>query len=221
MLGLLLGLQHSLEADHVAAVSSFLTRSQNVRQSSMLGMFWGVGHSLTLLVAGVLVLVTKTAVPANVSISFEFIVGLMLVFLGVWVVVRSWRDRVHVHVHQHDGNRHIHFHSHKQRGDHLHKHQTLVVGVVHGLAGTGVLSLLVLSTAATMLDGIAYIVLFGVGVTFGMAGLSTVIGIPLTVRSGRFGKVGALIRPTVGLLTIAIGFRLALETYSSLPLLGQ
>src|SRR5258708_3441443 len=113
LLGLLLGMRHALEADHLAAVASLATRSKGMRGTILQGAVWGLGHTLTLLVAGGACLLLRAAISARLAAALEGVVGVMLLLLGADVLLRMRRRRVHVHVHRHDdGTVHLHAHRH-------------------------------------------------------------------------------------------------------------
>ena len=210
-LGFLLGMQHALEADHIAAVSSIAARRSRVGDIVRHGLTWGLGHTLTLFAfAGAAILLGR-AIPEHVARPMETAVGIMLVGLGAHVLWRLWRDRVHFHRHGHgDGTVHIHAHSHAgetlphARAPHAHAHgfrwRTLLVGLMHGMAGSAALLVLAVSQAASPALGLGYVALFGIGSMIGMAALSTVIAVPLAVSArwltwanrGLQGAVGAV-----------------------------
>src|SRR6201991_149049 len=197
-LGFLLGMQHALEADHIAAVSSIAARRSHVADIVKHGLTWGLGHTLTLFVfAGAAILLGR-AIPESVARPIETAVGLMLVGLGAHVLWRLWRDRVHFHQHGHghgDGTTHLHAHSHAHdtephaRSPHSHTHdfrwRSLFVGLMHGMAGSAALLVLAVSQVEKPLQGVLYIVLFGIGSMIGMGALSAVIALPLAA-SARF-----------------------------------
>ena len=157
-LGFLLGMQHALEADHIAAVSSIAARRSHVGDIVKHGLTWGLGHTLTLFAfAGAAILLGR-AIPEGIARPIETAVGLMLVGLGAHVLWRLWRDRVHFHKHGH-GDGTIHFHAHSHAGEttphartaHVHEHgfrwRTLLVGLMHGMAGSAALLVLTVSQA--------------------------------------------------------------------------
>ena len=190
-LGFLIGMQHALEADHVAAVASLATRSKSGKHTVRHGMIWGAGHSLSLLLVGIVVILLEAALPSTVAHWLEFTVGIMLVLLGADVLRRMIKRRVHFHFHSHgDAKRHIHAHSHQGEGAHVnstHQHdhpkglpaRVLAVGIMHGLAGSAALMLLVAGSINDPMIGLLYILLFGLGSIVGMAALSAVIAVPL------------------------------------------
>ena len=220
LLGLLLGMRHALDADHLAAVATLVTRSRSVGHTVLHGVAWGAGHTLTLLLFGGAVLVLGLVLPEPAALALELAVGVMLVVLGAELLYRLWRGRVHFHAHRHaDGAAHFHAHAHAGESQHdpdRHEHghgfplRALLVGMVHGMAGSAALILLSLETLRTPAWGLVYIALFGLGSIAGMAALSVVIAIPMRLTSGRLAS-GRLNRAhgglsaLVGLGTVLLG----------------
>lgn len=216
LLGLLLGMRHALDADHLAAVATLVTRSRSVGHTMLQGAAWGAGHTLTLLLFGGTVLVLGLMLPETAARALEIAVGVMLVLLGAEVLYRLRRDRIHFHVHRHaDGEEHFHAHSHlgeTHRHDpdhHEHHHgfplRALLVGMVHGMAGSAVLVLISAEALQSPAWGLVYIALFGIGSVIGMAVLSVVIAIPLRLTSARLDRAYGSISAAVGMGTVLIG----------------
>ena len=184
-LGLVLGLRHALDTDHLAAVSTMLTQRPSLRASGMIGLSWGLGHTVVLLLAGTAVLVLRVQIPEPFALAAEFGAGVMLVFLGGVLAVRLVRERWHVHTHDHDGAQHVHLHSHALVEDHGHGHwwrdsvRPFCVGMVHGLAGSAALLLIVLSSARSVSEGLIYIAVFGFGSIMGMVLVGMVVSLPV------------------------------------------
>lgn len=215
-LGFLLGMQHALEVDHIAAVSTIAARRSGVADIVKHGLTWGLGHTLTLFLFAGIALVIGQSIPEQIAQPLEGAVGFMLVALGGHLLWRLWRDRVHVHVHQHgDGVRHVHLHSHAERLSHdaptAHRHEhgfrwrTLLVGLMHGMAGSAALLVLAVSQAPSPMQGLLYVALFGLGSMVGMGALSAVIAVPLVVSARSLTTANRLLQGAVGILTIAIG----------------
>lgn len=215
-LGLMIGMRHALEADHVAAVASLATRSRSVKETTRLGIAWGMGHTITLFVIGSAVLLMGTLVPPTLAQGLELAVGVMLLLLGLDVLRRLIRDGIHVHVHQHNGQRHVHAHDHQapvihDMDAHRHAHRApvpwraLCVGLIHGMAGSAALVVLTLSTIQSAWQGVLYIVLFGVGSIVGMAALSAVIALPLRFTARRVAWFYKGLSGTIGVLTVLLG----------------
>ena len=171
-----------------------------------------MGHTVTLLLFGGAALVLGLAVPEDLALILEFAVGVMLVLLGADVLRRIMKERIHVHGHDHhDGASHLHVHSHAQIDRHEHPHSPLIplralmVGLMHGLAGSAALLLLTVAAAPSILTGIVYILVFGFGSILGMALLSIVIAFPLRLSSNRFERAQRKIRFGIGIVTIVLG----------------
>jgi ABC-type nickel/cobalt efflux system permease component RcnA len=217
-LGFLLGMRHALETDHVAAMASLVTRSGSLGDSIRQGAVWGAGHTLTLFLFGSVVLLLDTVMPEKLAQGLEFMVGLMLVGLGIDVLRRLQRDRIHIHFHRHaDGQQHFHAHSHaRERGHatvHHHHHdnrgrfpvRALFVGLMHGMAGSAVLILLTLQSVHSPLTGMIYILMFGVGSITGMATLSAIISVPLRYSVTGLSWVHNGLQALVGVATLCVG----------------
>jgi cytochrome c biogenesis protein CcdA len=222
-LGFLLGMQHALEADHIAAVSSIAARRTHVGDILKHGLTWGLGHTLTLFAFAGAAILLGQAIPDHLARPIETAVGVMLVGLGAHVLWRLWRDRVHFHRHGHgDGTVHIHAHSHGGETvahgsvSHAHAHgfrwRTLLVGLVHGMAGSAALLVLAVSQASSPAAGLGYVALFGIGSMIGMGALSTVIAVPLAVSARWLTWANRGLQGAVGIVTIAIGLNTIIAT---------
>ncbi len=228
-LGFLMGLKHALEADHVAAVASIASRRQGIGAISRHGLFWGFGHTLALLAVGGTAILLKVAVNDRFAATLEFAVGIMLMTLGAHVLWRLYRDRVHFHTHRHgDGDVHLHVHSHRddplphRRSVHDHAHpegipwRTLLVGLMHGMAGSAALVVLAAAALQSPLWGVAYILVFGLGSIAGMAALSAVIALPLSYTARSLTQANRALQLAIGIGTIAIGLSVLMQSGSSL-----
>lgn len=218
VLGFLMGMRHALEADHLAAVASLATRGTSVGAGVLRGAAWGLGHSITVIAVGGVCLLLGSAVPPSLARLLEAAVGLMLLVLGAQVFRRMRRERVHVHVHRHaDGTVHLHAHRHgpeEPHGpEHQHRHapgfplRALLVGLVHGMAGSAALVLLLLPGLGARWLGLIYLALFGLGSILGMAALSAVVALPFRISARRFGGALRALEALVGLAAIGIGLR--------------
>jgi cytochrome c biogenesis protein CcdA len=212
LLGLLLGMRHALEADHLAAVASLSTGGGSRASIVLRGATWGFGHTVALLAAGVSSIALGLAVPAGPWL--ERGVGVMLALLGTNVLVRLRRDRVHVHTHRHAGGI-VHLHVHRHGGDdvdstdHRHAHRldlrAMGVGMVHGLAGSAALLLVIASGLTSPWLGLAYVAVFGVGSIAGMTALSAVIALPLDASARRLARAYTSVELLIAVGTIALG----------------
>lgn len=192
-LGFVLGLRHALDTDHIAAVATVLAQRPSWRASSLVGLSWGLGHTVVLLLVGAIVLVLHVPIPEPVARAAEFAVGVMLVVLGGLLGTKLIKERWHVHQHDHDGSRHVHLHSHARSVSHGHSHwwresvRPLCIGMAHGLAGSAALLLLVVTSAKSVMEGLIYIAVFGCGSILGMMLIGLVLSLPVvwSLRLGR------------------------------------
>jgi len=207
VLGFILGTKHALDADHVVAVSAIVSRDPRPLRAALAGAFWGIGHTITLFLAGILVLVFKLTIPDHLALSLEFLVGVVLVALGAQIFWEYWRTRYHPHRHE-SGEAHLHLHTHPKGNDHHltgRQGKSLLVGMVHGLAGSAALVLLVLGTTDSLLEGAAYILVFGLGSVLGMMLLSTALALPLRLSAKGSGNLNKHIRLLAGGVSIFLG----------------
>lgn len=204
-MGFALGLKHATEADHLAAVSTIVSERRSVLGAARVGALWGLGHTTSLFVAGLFVIVLGIAIPKPLANALEFCVAIMIVTLGTRLLYLSLRKsrRIHVHAHSHEGYRHFHIHFHHGHEEHslvqshegahsgLSRGRTFLVGVLHGLAGSAALTLLVLTEvmrSGSSVLGFSYLLIFGIGSIGGMLIMSSLIGLPfaLSTRFPRF-----------------------------------
>lgn len=228
-LGFIVGISHAFEADHIAAVSALVSGKTKWKQSLRHGALWGLGHSLTLLTLGGTVIFTQSAIGPRLANGLEFTVGLMLIVLGGHVLYRLRRDRIHFHRHTHDeGAVHIHLHSHAgetgphKLNAHAHTHperaglRSLLVGMMHGLAGSAALVLVAASALTSPGMGLAYVAIFGIGSIIGMALLSAAIAFPLRWSDRFLTRANSALRVVIGCLTIGIGLLTVYHSASAL-----
>jgi len=207
-LGSLLGMRHALEPDHLAAVSTMVTRERNSYKAALVGACWGLGHTLSLLAVGAVLLVLRAEMTTRVSDAFELCVALMLIGLGGRAIRQAARQGTagpaHVHQHGHVVHRHAGVPAHVHVGRWTLARKPLLVGAVHGLAGSGALTALVLATLPSTAARLSYMALFGLGSTAGMAAMSGLLGWPLA----RVGSNHTLVRGVsfaVGCVTTTLG----------------
>jgi len=220
-LGSLLGMRHALEPDHLAAVSTLVAAQGDERsgyKAALLGVCWGLGHTVSLLAVGAALVVLRAEMPAFASDLFELFVALMLVGLGLRAMYLAARQgpagpsRVHHHGHR--------VHVHPGAPAHIHigawtlARRPLLIGAVHGLAGSGALTALVLATLPTTAARLTYMMVFGLGSTLGMAMLSGVLGWPLA-RLGAHRRVARAMSLAVGCVSTALGL------FWGYPLVGR
>jgi len=221
-LGFSLGLKHATEADHLAAVSAIVSERQSLRESAKVGAIWGLGHSASLFVAGLFVIVLGIAIPERLASILEFCVALMIVTLGsrLLYVTLMKNQKVHVHTHTHAGLPHLHLHFHQGQDAHpvaqshegvhsgLSRWRTFLVGVVHGLAGSAALTLLVLTEVmqrGSVLLGLSYLVIFGIGSLAGMTIMSGIIGLPFAIGLSYSRKLPQVLQLTAAVASVMFG----------------
>ena len=221
LFGLLFGLQHALEADHLTAVATLVARETDTRRVIRQGVFWGLGHALTLLLFGGAVMVIGVVLSDRWVHALDGAVGVTLVVLGADLLRRLWRDRVHFHAHVHavaSARAQAHLHAHSHRGEaqahdahrHWHEHRpiplrALLVGMVHGLAGSAALVLLTLQQVGSPWIGLLYVLLFGLGSVFGMAALLWVVSVPMRLGVRHLTRCHRWLHGAVALFSVALG----------------
>jgi hypothetical protein len=200
-LGLFLGMRHATDADHVVAVTTLVTRRQTLRSAMLLGAYWGLGHAITILVVGGAIILLGLVVPPRLGLLLELGVAVMLIGLGVLNMSGACRKlRADAH-------------------DHLlpagvgtvQRFRSFSIGVVHGLAGSAAVALLVLSTIRGATLAFLYLGLFGSGTILGMMLLTTAMAMPLAAASRRFGSVERLLGHLTGAVSVAFGFFLVYQ----------
>lgn len=189
--GFILGIKHAVEPDHVIAVSTIASQSKKLWQASLAGVFWGIGHTATLFLIGMILILMKNEIPAVWSLSLEFLVGVMLVYLGA---VSMLSVRKSIKAKQSSGPE-------AEAGDsHIKKKRSysksLIIGLIHGLAGSAAMVLLTMSTVQSVWQGILFILVFGLGTIAGMLLFTTIIGIPFILSIKRFSISRTLIFST-------------------------
>ncbi len=219
-LGLIFGLKHATEVDHVVAVSTIVSQHRNLMRSALVGAMWGAGHSAALLLVGVLVLSLRIPIPERISNWLELGVALMILGLGasaLWRALQKGRE-VHVHKHNHDGLSHVHIHFHEtatqhdpqQASPHTHAVHSIgikpvLVGTMHGLAGSGALTLLILTQIKSAWLGMLYLAVFGIGSIAGMLLMSGLIGLPFALTSRNLSGIHHRLQAAAAGLSIAFG----------------
>jgi high-affinity nickel-transport protein len=188
-LGFVLGMRHATDVDHVAAVTALGSRERSLRGALSVGTLWGVGHTLTVLLVGGAIVAFGLVVPERLGLSLELLVAAMLVVLGTMNLSSAPAG---------------HSHGHK-----LPLARPVIVGVVHGLAGSAAVALLVLTTIEDPFWALSYLVLFGLGTILGMALLTATIMMPLAAAAKRFERADRHLVRALGLVSIAVGLGLA------------
>lgn len=207
-LGLLLGIRHAFEPDHLAAVSTLAADERTTKGGLFLGALWGIGHSGALLLVAGSLAVVETQMPVRLTDAFELAVGAMIVALGLRAIGRAIREGQTGKVRRHQHGELLH--AHPAQNAHLHLSRwtlatrPLLVGVIHGLAGSGALTALVLAELPSVSARLGYIALFGAGNVVGMAMLSALWGAPLA-KLQRAPKMMAACLLGVGIVSVSSG----------------
>ena len=220
LISLFLGLRHASDPDHLAAVTTLIASEEErewARKAGLMGFFWGLGHGTTLLILGLPLVLFNRSLPEPVQQAAEVAIGAIIVFLAARLLLRWRRGFYHVHTHAHDeGPDHRHVHSHEE--DDLHEHDHAVphrtplsaygIGLVHGIGGSGGLTLLLLSTISNQAEAVGALLIFAAGTAVSMALLSTAFG--LTIAAGPMGRNFERFAPVLGILSMAFGVWYAL-----------
>jgi len=214
--GFVLGIRHALDVDHLAAVSTILSERRSLWRSSLVGAVWGLGHTSALLGAAVLMIAVHVEIPPRIALTLELGVAAMLIGLGLNLLRAVVRGRVHHHAHAHGGRHHVHPHVHgpgaPARDDgHHHVRRPFLVGLVHGLAGSAGLMLVVAASIPSSALALAYVAVFGVGSIGGMAAMSTLLGAPLLLVGARFARAEVTVRTCAAVASVLVGVLLAWE----------
>ena len=213
-LGFTIGLMHAFDPDHLVAMSTMVSRERSIRRSSMLGAMWGLGHTTSLALMGLAVLALQLTIPPSLSKGMEFAVAMMIVALGGHLIWRTAKDlKVHKHSHFHDDSpthAHVHLHNQSNLTDQHHhvprsNAKTFAIGIIHGLAGSAALTLAVMATMTSTMQGVLYILIFGLGSIGGMLLMSAIMSMPFAF----LGKwVSGWQRPAqgmIGMLAVSFG----------------
>lgn len=217
LIGFLLGLQHAVEADHLAAVSAIVSEKKSIFSASIIGGLWGLGHTISLFGVGALVIFLKLQISESVEAKLEAIVGGMLILLGINALRKIFTAKeIHAHSHAHNGGRaHMHIHLHKDKLEEKSHHRlsprSVLIGMVHGLAGSAALMLLVLPTISSPVIALLYILIFGVGSIAGMMLMSFLIGLPFHFTANNFVQLNKAIRFCAGIFSLGLGMFIIYE----------
>jgi cytochrome c biogenesis protein CcdA len=215
LVSLLLGLRHASDPDHLAAVTTLIASEEKhnrAKRAGFMGLLWGLGHGTTLVLLGLPLVLAGRYLPDTVQQAAETLIGMLIVFLAVRLLVRWRRGLYHVHVHSHgDGDTHRHLHSHREDRTHAHGHavshrtplSAYGIGLMHGVGGSGGLTLLLLSTISNRAEAVGALLLFAAGTAVSMAVLSTVFG--LAIAGGPIARNFERVAPILGVLSLAFG----------------
>lgn len=205
--GFILGIKHAIEPDHVIAVSTIASQSKNLWRSTLSGVFWGIGHTATLFLVGLVLILTKNSISDTWSGSLEFVVGMMLVYLGMNSLLVTRKNQAHGKNHIHGTKIHLYGEVSNPSAPPRNKisyMKSMIIGMIHGLAGSAAMVLLTLSTVSTVWDGAVYILCFGMGTIAGMLFFTTLLGIPF-VLSSNHKRVNMSLTSITGVVSILFG----------------
>ena len=218
ILGAVLGLKHSLDPDHVVAVSTIVREYRNPFRAFWVGFSWGLGHTTTLFIIGVVIIALRMTIPDRLALFLELSVGEMLIGLGLQVIYNFRKKNVHRHIHGHDTDEHQHFDSHGEVVDNSQQHlqikgigkpffrkKSYFIGTVHGVAGSAALTMLVLASIDSPLVATAYILLFGLGSVLSMGIMTIFISLPFVLSANRLPNLNRIIQFSVGTFSIVFG----------------
>ncbi len=212
LISALLGLRHASDPDHLAAVTTLIASEDDldkVRKAGFMGLLWGAGHGTTLVLVGLPLVLFNRYLPEVVQQAAEALIGAIIILLAVRLLLRWRRGLFHAHTHTHGGEPHRHVHSHARQEAHEHAHRRRTplgaygVGLVHGIGGSGGLTLLLLSTISDKAQAAGALLLFAAGTAVSMALLSTAFG--LAIAGGPVGKNFERVAPVLGVLGVAFG----------------
>lgn len=213
-LGFYFGLKHAIEADHLAAVSTIVSERKSLWSSVLVGGIWGLGHTISLVAAGVLVLLLNFEINERTERFLEFCVGIMLIVLGLNVFRKLWQGgKLHFHAHEHGGHEHAHPHFHEPNekpAPHTHhgfsfSPRALIIGMIHGMAGSAALMLLVIPTIESRPLGLLYIFVFGAGSIGGMMLMSLLVGLPFHLTALKFDRFSHILQSVAGFVSVGLG----------------
>jgi len=214
-LGLLLGFRHAFEPDHLAAVSTLATRQGRLRDACRLGLAWALGHTASIGAVVGAIIVFGVHLPARLWPAADLLVALLLIGLGGTVILRYARGRWHLHVHAHAGGSHLHLHSHAQEAAHQHAHpqgdarRSLGFGLLHGLAGSAAILVLLVAAAPTRTAQLAYLVAFAIGTMIGMLAVSVSLASVVRLASTRGARWATLLHLGSAAASVVVGVALA------------
>lgn len=219
--GFLIGLKHATEADHLAAVSTIVAERKSLWSSTLIGGLWGLGHTISLFLAGIFVLLLNFEISERTERILEFCVGIMLTLLGLNVLRKLLQGgKLHFHTHEHGAHEHVHPHIHaagdEEEGGHTHhglkfSPRAFFIGMIHGLAGSAGMMLLYIPTIETQTLKLIYIIVFGVGSIGGMMLMSFLVGLPFHFTAARYNRFNYILQSIAGFVSIVLGLVIIYE----------
>jgi len=213
-----LGFRHAFETDHLVAVSNIVTKRNSVFLAMKDGTYWGLGHSSSILIIGLMMLLLRWAIPDHYFQSMEGAVGLMIIALGVfrlWQFFKQTPLSIHTHEHTHDGKTHSHIHIHAgDKQSHQHSHKiSFTVGVIHGLAGSGMLIATAMAAMKTVGNSLLFLIIFSVGCIAGMMLAAGILGLPFSKKLQSFARLQQVLVIGSCLICIMLGGSIMIENW--------
>ncbi len=218
LLAALVGFRHAFETDHLVAVSNIVSKRNSTFLAIKDGTFWGLGHSSSILVVGIVMLLLRWAIPDSYFQSMEGAVGVMIIILGIFRLYQFFKQtplRIHKHEHTHDGKTHSHIHIHTEnRHSHEHLHKlSFGVGIIHGLAGSGVLIAAAMAAMKTIGSSLLFLIIFSVGCIAGMMIAAGILGLPFSKKLQSFAKVQQILVVVSCVVCVVLGAKIMLENW--------
>jgi len=218
LLAVAVGFRHAFEVDHLAAVSNIVTKRNSPLLAMKDGASWGLGHSSSILVVGVIMLSLRYSIPENYFQAMEGAVGVMIILLGIfrlWQFFRQTPIKLHLHEHTHDGHTHTHLHLHiGDEPSHQHSHKLPYgVGIIHGLAGSGVLIAAAMAAMKTVATSLLFLIVFSVGCIGGMLVAAAILGLPFSKKLRTFGKIQTALVIFSCVICFVLGARIMVENW--------
>jgi len=240
-LGFFLGMRHATDPDHVIAVTTIVSRQQSIRHAALIGILWGVGHTITILIVGSAIILFGIVIPPRLGLSMELSVGLMLILLGVlnlsgimrWITETFTPMQLEQQTHSHSIGNSVYSHSHSHLPEKQDRDATaapdrwmdrtfgklgiyqvvrpLAVGLVHGLAGSAAVALLVLTTIRVPSLAVSYLLVFGIGTIAGMMLITMAIAVPFKYSKTRFARLNRSLGVISGIISVAFGVFIVYE----------
>jgi sulfite exporter TauE/SafE len=203
LLGFVLGMRHATDPDHVIAVGTIVSREPTVRGAALIGVVWGIGHSLTILAVGGAIVLLGFVIPPRLGLGMELSVAIMLIILGGLTVAGRLRR---IAAGEATAEVHERVHAPWLPRDRFQMLRPFVVGVVHGLAGSAAVALLVVAVIPSPVWALVYLLVFGMGTVAGMMLVTIVTVLPFLHGGRRLGSVHRYLALASATLSLVFGF---------------